>query len=95
MVDTGGGYFMGVDNPVAINNAIGANYNKTLDEFIVNCNNISSLPLVELQISGQPFSLSGSEYITRVIYNRIVEYRQSSTLLRLLVLLVIRGKNVD
>ena len=72
MVDTGGGYAMGVDNPFVINNAIGAIYNKTLEEFIVSCSNISNLPIVELQISGQPFSLSGSDYTMRVIWNTFI-----------------------
>ena len=77
MVDTGGGYAMGVDNPVVINDAIGAIYNETLDEFIVNCTDINNLPIVKIQISGKPFSLSGSDYIMRVIYNVIVLYRSS------------------
>ena len=72
MVDTGGGYAMGVDNPVVINDAIGAIYNETLDEFIVNCTDINNLPIVKIQISGKPFSLSGSDYIMRVIWNTFI-----------------------
>ena len=66
LVDTGGGFSMGVDNPFAVNNAIGAHYNKSLDEFVVDCKNINILPVVELQISGHPFSLAGSDYIMKV-----------------------------
>ena len=69
LVDTGGGYSMGVDDPFAVNNAIGAHYNETLDEFLVNCKDVRHLPMVELQIAGQPFSLSGQDYIMKVSVN--------------------------
>ena len=69
LVDTGGGYSMGVDDPFTVNNAIGAKYNETLDEFVVNCKDVNHLPIVELQIAGQPFTLSGQDYIVKVRVN--------------------------
>lgn len=71
LVDTGGGFNIGTDNPFAINTAIGAQYNETLDEFIVDCKDVNHLPIVELQISGHPFPLSGPDYIIKVSKNTI------------------------
>ena len=66
LVDTGGGMSIGTDNPYAININIGAHYNETLDEFVVDCKRIDHLPIVELEIGGHPFPLSGPDYIIRV-----------------------------